>query len=102
MKASKQNKTRGSSCLLDCSAEVEEVDQSGRRTVYLNFAMGNEDTDDDDDDDALPEPRDTSEKEDASKSYAIAYHHNSKNRIMSVLQTASSMKSFKRQKVSGV
>lgn len=91
-----------SSCLLDCSADVEEVDQSGRRTVYLNFAMGNEDTDDDDDDDALPEPRDTSDKEDASKSYATAYHNNSKNRIMRVLQTASSMKSFKRQKVSGV
>ncbi|KAK1740712.1 hypothetical protein QTG54_008807 [Skeletonema marinoi] len=98
----KTEQDEGSSCLLDCSAEVEEVDQSGRRTVYLNFAMGNEDTDDDDDDDALPEPRDTSEKEDASKSYDIAYHHNSKNRIMSVLQTASSMKSFKRQKVSGV
>ena len=64
--------------------------------------MGNEDTDDDDDDDALPEPRDTSDKEDASKSYATAYHNNSKNRIMRVLQTASSMKSFKRQKVSGV
>eukprot|EP00984_Skeletonema_dohrnii_P036664 scaffold37879_cov205-Skeletonema_dohrnii-CCMP3373.AAC.3 len=98
----KTEQDEGSSCLLDCSADVEEVDQSGRRTVYLNFAMGNEDTDDEDDDDALPEPRDTSDKEDASKSYATAYHNNSKNRIMRVLQTASSMKSFKRQKVSGV
>ena len=105
------------SCILKCSTDAEEVDQKGQRTVYLNFATCNEDTDAND---SSSEPRSTSIHEtlgivdiladlgkggDASKKTsktdATAKHNYSKKRIMTVLQAASSMKSIKRQKVYG-
>lgn len=107
-----------SSFILKCSTDVEEVDQTGQRTVYLNFAACDEDTNDND---SLSEPRSSNEtpgivdiladlgnseetpkkKTGKSKTDATAKHNYSKKRITSVLQAASSMKSIKRQKVSG-
>ena len=78
----------GSSCILNCSADVEKVDQKVQRIVYLNFDDVNEDTDDDDD--SSSDPRHNSE--DASKrtskhdTDATATYNNSKKRIMKVLQ----------------
>jgi hypothetical protein len=95
----------GVPCLLNCSAHVEEVDQSGRRTVYLNFALSNEDQDDDDES-KVSVPQNT--KEDVSKTStsgipaaaaAAAKHNTTKNKTMKVLQTAS-IRPKKRQKVS--
>ena len=103
-----------SSFILKCSTDVEEVDQTGQRTVYLNFAACDED-----DNDSLPEPRSSNEtpgivdiladlgkseetpKKKTTKTDTTAKSNYSKKRITSVLQAASSMKSIKRQKVSG-
>ena len=91
-----------SSCILNCNANVEKVDQKGQRTVYLTFDDCNEDTDDDND--SLSESRNTSEdvsnRTSKHDTDATTNDNNSKKRIMKVLQAASSsMKTFKRQRV---
>ena len=78
-------------CNLNCDTKSEEVDQNGRRTVYLNFGLNNDGTNHSYDEESSYSDVDPVEMPDCTTN-----HNTSMKTILEVIQSSSSLRLKKR------